>query len=255
MTSRPLVILGLFIILIAVVSAGGYIYHVGGSPFTTQIPMASSTEPIASTSPDFYATSTPPGTIHAPATTTSAKGTIASSTLANIPLPTTVKVDTSNWPIHLDKVAGYSIEYPANMIESSLGSVFGLAFPKNVYFRWPLQDDAKVSVSASPKCPALTVSAQRYPFSEFDLNNLRWKRTIAAEGAAGTVYVEVAYETLHDGRCYQISYLSRGATSAGLYVDNATLAKKYDIQHDADFAAVMDILNGMVASLRLLATP
>lgn len=144
-------------------------------------------------------------------------------------------------------------------MSSTDAGILTLTFPKNLYFRWPLLDDATLKVTAIPTCPGITASGLGggvAPIS-FSLNGYVWKRTNGLGAAAGNLYLEIAYDTLATSTsgqtCYHIGFLDHGANGAGLYVDDASLIRRYDAAHEADLAAVIDDLNAIVASFRILA--
>lgn len=237
MNSRPIVFLGIVIILIAVVAAVGYVIH-DRVPDTASLPLPIS--PVSTSTPVESSVPT------------------ASSTPGNtMPLPGQrhPPIDTSSWLIHPDNKSGYSIEYPPNLITGSNNGRFTAAFPKNTYFHWPLLDDVKVTVSASSgACPEIeTPRAASDDPVEFTLNGYKFKRTIGTDIGAGQRYQEIVYDLLLDDTCYRVDLLAHGANGAGLYVDDASLVKKYDAQQEADMTAVVDILNRMVSTLRILA--
>ena len=243
MTSRPLVILGFVIVIIAGIAAAGYIISGQGDTLVngpdTSVPIVSTSAP--SEPSDTNATST---------------STTASSTLPAIPLPgqRNPPINTSSWFINVDDKLGYSIEYPSDLITGQSGDRFTLVFPKNTYFHWPLLDDVKVTISVASSCPKTIEGGPTdgQPV-EFSLNGYSFVRTMGTDVGAGQRYEEIAYDLLQDGSCYRVSLLGHGANGAGFYVDDAALVKKYDAQHEADMEAVVDILNGMVGTLRILA--
>ncbi len=235
MSSRPLVILGVIIILIAVIAGAGYVMHTD------------------SAAPAAHSTSTPSNTEYgiSPATSTP----MASTTWQSIPLPAaTTTVNTTSWPIQVDAQEGYSIEYPQNFVPSVNEGVFVLIVPKT-YFHWPLQDDVKITVSASTSCPDIIGGGSKSAAATYTLNGHAFTRRIGTDAGAGNRYVEIADDTKSKGICYHVSLLDHGTNGAGFYVDDRALAAKYDAQHDADFSAVLSLFNAMISSLRILALP
>ena len=181
---------------------------------------------------------------------------IASSTL-DFPIPgqKIPFIDTTSWLIHADTKIGYSVEYPPNLIPGGSADQFTVAFPKNLYFHWPLLDDVKVTVSVSPhSCPNIATHGPTDPSPiEFAMNGYKFSRNISTDVGAGQLYTEVTYDTLTNGSCYRIDLLDHGTNGAGFYVDDVSLVKKYDGQHAVDMAGVIDVLNSMVGTLRVLA--
>ena len=144
------------------------------------------------------------------------------------------------------------MEYPPNLVENATGGVLSLAFPKDGYFHWPLLDDAKVTVSVATTCPQI-VSYQQAQTQKFTLNGLPFTRTVGFDVGAGNRYLEIAYDTISAGKCYHFYFIDHGTNGAGFYVNDSSLIKKYDSQHDKDLSAVLSAVNGMAANLHILA--
>jgi hypothetical protein len=178
---------------------------------------------------------------------------LASSTDA-IPFPNGAPAaDLSAWAQYSNQAKGYSISYPSDLIRAvnADGSI-SLAFPKNVYFHWPLLDDAQITIAVGPTCPAMAtagLSGGPKPVS-FSLNGQTWQRTIGSEVAAGNRYEEIAYDLSQNGICYHVGLLDHGANGSSLYVDDSSLITKYDAAHDADLQTVILILNTMVGTFK-----
>ena len=226
------------IIVIAAIIVAGYRMSTrdtgGTSSGTSTQSVATSTSPTAS--------STTPGT---PVVTTTSPQDL-------IPLPgATTGADLSAWKQYTNSAKGYSLLHPMDLIRSTEadGSVT-LTFPKNVYFHWPLLDDAKITISVGPKCPAITAAGlggDSKPIS-FELNGRNWKRTLGFEVAAGNRYEEIAYDMFQNAICYHIGFRNHGANGSSLYVDDNSLIKKYDAAHQVDLDTVIRILNAIVST-------
>jgi len=252
MTSRPLVILGIVIIVVAVIAGIGYVAAPRGglTGIENQIGDGlSATSSPSSTSPEFYQpTSTPP--VGNSSTTDNMIPALASSTAA-IPFPASSTVDTSSWLMYVDNSSGYSVEYPSDMLESASGGVLTLVLPKSAYFHWPLLDSAEITVYATTTCPDLVDSSIGLGPVQFTLNNMQFTRTIGTGVGAGQLYTEVAYDTYESNKCYRVDFFDHGTDGAGFYVDDASLIQKYDAQHTLDMSAAYGVLDAMVDSLKI----
>lgn len=231
MTSKPLVYLGVIIIIIAVVAAAGYIIKGSPSGSVTDTIVEPVNEPV-----DIATT------------------TVVKSFWSQVPYPADSRIDTSSWKLYVDKSKRYSIEYPANLILGTAGDTFSFVFPKNTYFHWPLLDDAKVTVSIGDRCPGLVSGNDDFAAtSTVNLNGYAFNRKVGTDAAAGNRYFEITYDTSVGGKCYQISFYNHGANGAGMYVDLASLVAKYDAQHETDLIATIHMYNAMVKTFRILA--
>ncbi len=182
------------------------------------------------------------------ASSTDAGNIQASSTEASI----TSTIDVSAWKSYKSDELGLSIKYPADLIVNGGSNSVILAFPKTKYFHWPLQDDAKITITASSSC-AIFQSGDNGEEIETDLtvNNQKYSVKQSNDAAAGNVYNEIIYDQVKGvGLCYSLAFLDHGANGAGLYVDDASLIKKYDDQHTADLKAVMEVVYGILANFR-----
>lgn len=248
MTSRPLVFLGIIIIIIAGIAAAGYVLNGRNALPNDASSDSTGTTTEATTSSTFYnATSTSSAT----GSSTADNGSSTSTLAYSVPVPDPKAIDTTAWLINVDNKNGFSIEYPSNLTLNTDGS---FSFPKNLYYHWPLLDDSKVTISTAPKCPVLTADGGRAGVPvQFSLNGNKFAQSIGTDVGAGQLYTEIAYDTTMNGSCYHIDFLDHGTNGAGFYVDDNSLIKKYDDQHTADMAAVIAILNGMVSTFHVLA--
>ncbi len=282
MTSRPLVILGVIIILFAIIAATGYVVNgrnvsfsnMNGAALTdsnTNQSNGSSTAPTG-ISPTFYQSTT---TSDSPANSNDSNpnqggtsvstgagagqssskqnmnGSIPSS---SIPFPASTTVSAASWVTFTDSADGYSFEHPADLSQNVLNGSAVFSFPKNTYFHWPLLDDAKVGVTVGPSCPKITAIAAGQAPVRFTLNGYEFTRTIGSDVGAGQLHTEVAYDTQANGNCYHIDFLDHATDGAGFYVDDASLIAKYDAQHVADLYSAISIFDGIVVSFRVLAS-
>ncbi len=166
------------------------------------------------------------------------------------------KLDTSTWKTYKNDEQGYSIKYPVNLISSSRGSTLTLLFPKNIYFSWPLQDDARVTVTVSESCtPLMVPNIFGVASSTFTLNKYSFSTSEGHEGAAGNIYSDLVYDTEANGVCYHFSLYVSGSNGSSLYVENRSLVERYDAEHEVNSGRVLDIFNSIVNSFRLYATP
>lgn len=151
-----------------------------------------------------------------------------------------------------NETAAYRIAYPGNMSARQNGSDLVLSFPKDVYFHWPLQDEARITISASTTCSRLAVPTNpRLATTSFSLNGYAFEAFQGDEGAAGNTYSELLYTTQGSDICYSFSLFDHGSSGADLYVDDPALIRRYDDQHSTDLAAVRAIFNQIVASFRM----
>lgn len=182
-------------------------------------------------------------------------------------LPTATTTVPTTWKNYTNSRLGYSISYPSNLIlsapvvtsssssSSPTSNTLTLAFPKERYFHWPLQDEVILRITASSTCPEMIVPAS--PFvstTTFSINGYSFTATVGDDAAAGNHYQEIAYDTHVNDICYHISLYDHGVNGAGFYVDGQALIQKYDDQHDVDMRAVIAILNSITSSLRLQST-
>ncbi|MDB5238759.1 MAG: hypothetical protein JWO00_94 [Candidatus Parcubacteria bacterium] len=242
MSSRPLVILGVIIILLAFISAGGYLLHSVHNRGPLILPPGT----VASSSNTSYGNPL----------STSTTGVLAATQIFPLPTATSSPVDISSWTMHVNNDLGYSIEYPPSFAASQNDGVLTLIVPKESYFHWPLLDDVKITVSASASCPAMTVTGGvtgRPASDSYVLNSRTFTRLIGTDGAAGNRYLEIADATKANGTCYRVDFLNHGTNGAGFYVDDPALVAKYDAQHDTDLWAAITLMNAMVSSLHILA--
>ncbi|MDE1975215.1 MAG: hypothetical protein KGI49_01755 [Patescibacteria group bacterium] len=260
MSSRPLVILGIVIIFIAIAASIGYLAKGSGGltgvedQIGNDIASSSSGQPVGTTtSPEFYGSASPQSS---PVSSGPAVGVepYASSTF-DVPMPASggqSAVDTSSWLIHVDNAAGYSVEYPSNMMESAAAGVLTLVFPKSIYFHWPLEDNAKITVYATTTCPSVISGAIGSGPQNITLNGLSFTRNIGTDVGAGQLYTEVAYDTYSGGKCYRVDFFDHGTNGAGFYVDDVSLIQRYDAQHATDMQAAFAVMNGIVGSLKII---
>jgi hypothetical protein len=187
----------------------------------------------------------PPGSIPAQVATTT--DNVDASAFA------TSTLNTSFWKIYSSDELGYMIKYPGNMLVNGADTSISFSFPKNPYFHWPLQDDAKVTVIATSSCPLMVVGAggPESATSTFMLNGYQFVRSEAHDAAAGNLYNEISYDTIANDVCYYIDFFDHGANGAGLYVSDPSLIAQYDAQHAADLKAALDIFNAMTQTFRV----
>lgn len=219
----------LILIILALIAVAVYFGYTLSKKENTIPPNTFPVDQSASTTPDMTASSTPTAWTFA-----------------------TSSIDTSSWKTYTNTQLGYSVKYPTTMILNSEGNAEVFAFPKQA-FRWPLQDEAKVTIVASSTCPDLAAGAG-YPnsaTSTFSLNGQTFMRTENHDAAAGNLYNEIAYDTIMNNTCYRVDFFDHGANGAGLYVSDPSLIDQYNSQHDADMKAVLDIFNAMAESFHL----
>lgn len=160
----------------------------------------------------------------------------------------TSSLNASGWKTYASP-AGFSVKYPSNLVIGSGSSSVTFVLPKSAYFHWPLQDDAKITVTASSSCPEFIGGSENLSATTtFALNGRTFVRSENRGAAAGNLYTEIAYDTFGSGMCYRLSFFDHGANGAGLYVSDPSLISQYDAQHDADMKAALDLFNAMAQS-------
>lgn len=169
----------------------------------------------------------------------------------------TSTADTSSWKTFASDELGYELKYPSSLQKTTKGTSQIFTFPKNIYFHWPLQDDARITVTTGSSCPSLIDEGfdSTGATTTFMLNGYAFSRYEGGGAAAGNRYRGVAYDTAHGGICYHLSFFDHSAAGAGLYVDDPSLIARYDAEHDADLKAALDIFNAMTQTFRIRAVP
>jgi len=224
----------LAIVIIAIVAGLGYVgsFSYGylqskNSPKFTEIPSQSS---ISTTTPDLSSAT-------------------SSQTVA-------LSVDTSSWKAYSNNELGFGLKYPTDLIVDDSGAALKLTFPKGSYFHWPLEDDAKLTVSASSSCAKNSVgeNLNSQP-TTLDIGGQSFIVTQGADAAAGNIYGETVYSIHGNNVCYSLIFDTHGANGAGLYVDDPALIKQYDGQHATDLASIKNIVYSIAGSFQILSTP
>ena len=165
--------------------------------------------------------------------------------------PASSTVDVSSWKSYANDTAGFQVSYPDNLIINGDDSSTILAFPKDEYFSWPLQDDLKITVAASSTCPALLNGAPMATTSSFVLNKHTFTRQIGQDVAAGNRYLEIMDTTTVKGTCYSVYLFDHGANGAGLYVDDQELIKRYDTDYVTHMKIILQIFNAVTAHISI----
>lgn len=180
-----------------------------------------------------------------------------STSTGQIDLAQFTVVDTTSWKDYSNAELGLSIKFPSDLIFSLNDGLISLVFPKAKYFHWPLQDTAKITITASFSCPNLDtwgggVKGLQPPMKfNLNLNGYTFSLNIGTDVGVGQLYQGMTYDTTVNGVCYRIDFLDHGANGAGFYVDDKSLIKIYDEQHAKDLKAVISVLNGIVNSLKI----
>ncbi len=165
--------------------------------------------------------------------------------------PASSTIDISSWKSYKNDILGFQVSYPDNLITNGDDSSTILAFPKDEYFSWPLQDDLKITISASTACQTLLNSSPIATTSSFTLNEHTFTRQLGQDIAVGNRYLEIIDTTIVNGICYSIYLFDRGANGAGLYVDDQELIKRYDADYLAHMKVVMEIFNAITANISI----
>ena len=163
-------------------------------------------------------------------------------------------VDISGWKTYKNQEFGYDIKYPKDLIVNYDSTKLILAFPKKNYFSWPLQDDVKLTVTASSTCASdlLDVGSGIKPKkSLITIDGRDFTLNRVDDVAAGNRFLTATYEIRRNSLCYSFVYSSRGANGAGLYVDDPSLISKYDKDHVVNSGMVDAIVIGILSSFML----
>lgn len=158
-------------------------------------------------------------------------------------------IDVSSWMMYESAAYAYGIQHPSDVVVSEQGTSTIFSFPAANYFHWPLLDAVKVTVTASEACPDI-LTPSNGPAQTFDVGGYGFERHAGTDVGAGQLYSEVAYDTRANGFCYHIDFLDHGTNGAGFYVSDQDLIGRYDAQHQADMAAVLDLFDAMLTSFR-----
>ncbi len=172
-------------------------------------------------------------------------------------IPTSTTTVPTSWGSHNfgQPSTQFNISYPPNLIVSNnsdaSSTIIVLAFPKENYFHWPLQDDVRITITVSSSCAdpmvpqnpstaTTTFSSNGYSFTAIHGNDV----------AAGNLYHEILYTTEVNNQCYSFSFFDHGSNGAGLYVDDPVLIQKYDSQHSADYSQAVSVFDSIVTSFK-----
>lgn len=163
----------------------------------------------------------------------------------------TSSVDTSSWKKYKNDELGYSIRYPEDMIINYDELKLLIAFPQKNYFHWPLLDDVKLTLLATSSCQTINASSSQVTINDrtYDIESDN------TDAAMGSRWRETIYKINNDSICYKIYVSSRGTNGAGFYVDDQSLIKKYDNQHEIDAVNVDAIIRGILGSFELNQIP
>ncbi|MEA2715009.1 MAG: hypothetical protein QOG91_37 [Candidatus Parcubacteria bacterium] len=244
--SRSLVFLSIIIVVGGIFLFG---YHSGFK--NPPAPPADLQSPSPTTSP-----SAPLPTGTSTATTTAAATSAGTSSPADTLLASSTS-DVSAWKTYGNDELGVEFAYPADLVINEQGTSVALAFPKNGYFHWPLLDDAKITVSALTSCPSWFQSGEVSPSkpASTTVNGYGLTYLEGSEGAAGNIYLQYEFHLQAKQACYVINLFDHGTNGASLYVDDRTLVKKYDDQHEVDINAVKAVFAGLVKSFQVRTQP
>lgn len=176
--------------------------------------------------------------------------TAAVTTTLDIPL-----VATSTWRSYRDSASGFEASFPADMIDSVREGSLVLVFPKSLYFSWPLLDESTVRLTVSSRCPATdgVIAGARSKDDEtgiYSWNGYEWRRRRVDSAGSGSRYRTIVYDLVQAGKCHHLEFRSQGAVSADVYVDSASLSKKYDAEHASNLEKVISVLHTIASTYR-----
>ena len=169
----------------------------------------------------------------------------------HIAYPASSTLDISSWRTYSNLQQKFTLQYPSNLVQNGDATSTWFVFPKDTYFHWPLQDDAKVTITVASACPEILSGAFSATSSSFSMNGYLFTRSQGNDVGAGNLYTEIAYDTHVQGKCYHISLFDHGTNGAGFYVDDQSLISTYDAQHTTDMSIVIDVFNAVVKSFRI----
>ncbi|MEI8249480.1 MAG: hypothetical protein WCG07_03225 [Candidatus Taylorbacteria bacterium] len=169
----------------------------------------------------------------------------------SIPYPVATSTIPDGWRPYSNNTLGFDIAVPPTLVQNGHESSVWFAFPKDTYFHWPLQDDAKITVSASSTCASSTIPDMNVATQGLLLNGYVFTRYEGDDAAAGNRYMEVMYTTIVNDVCYSIDFFDHGTNGAGFYVNDQALITQYDTQHSQDLSQVVNIFNSMVSSFQV----
>ena len=175
----------------------------------------------------------------------------AITSAGTVPYPVATSTLPDGWRSYSSDTLGFDVAIPSTLVQNGHESNVWFAFPKDTYFHWPLQDDAKITVSASSTCASSTIPDMTVAVQGFLLNGYVFTRYEGNDAAAGNRYMEVMYTTIVNDICYSIDFFDHGTNGAGFYVNDQALITQYDTQHSQDISQVVDIFNRMVSSFRV----
>lgn len=177
--------------------------------------------------------------------------TSTSTPTASIVSIATSSVDTTKWKTYKNDELGYSLKYPEDLIINYDESKLIIAFPQKNYFHWPLLDDVRLTLIATSSCSSNNAST-----SEFTINDRLYKvESDTVDMAMGTRWRETIYTISKDNICYKITVSIHGTNGAGFSVDDQSLIKKYDNQHDLDTSQVKATIWAILGSFEKITIP
>lgn len=157
--------------------------------------------------------------------------------------------DRSNWKKYSNQEFGYELEYPSDLILNQADSSLLLAFPKKIYFSWPLLDDAKVVVSASSTCLVdKTLVDERVSTSTVVVGDRIIELGEISDIGAGNIHKTMIFSMNGGNICHNLTFDSKGANGAGLFVGDSSVREKYDQEHKVNYDRVIDIVYGILES-------
>lgn len=169
---------------------------------------------------------------------------VASSSIRVI----TSSVDRSNWKKYSNQELGYELQYPPDLIINQDDSSLLLAFPKKTYFSWPLLDDVKVVISASSTCLVGRTSVEQISTSTVVVVDRLIELAEGSDIGAGNIHKTMAFSLNGGDICYNLTFDSKGANGAGLFVGDSAVREKYDQEHKVNYDKVVDTVYGILES-------
>lgn len=157
--------------------------------------------------------------------------------------------DRSDWKKYSNQEFGYELQYPSDLIINQDDSSLLLAFPKKIYFSWPLLDDAKVTVYASSTCLTISDSIGQSSTTTIVVGDRIIDLEESSDIGAGNIHKTMIFSMNGENFCHNLTFDSKGANGAGLFVGDSSVRERYDQEHKVNNDRVIDIVYGILESL------
>ena len=110
-------------------------------------------------------------------------------------------------------------------------------------------DDAKVVVSASSTCLVdKTLVDERVSTSTVVVGDRIIELGEISDIGAGNIHKTMIFSMNGGNICHNLTFDSKGANGAGLFVCDSSVREKYDQEHKVNYDRVIDIVYGILES-------